>query len=96
VITVRFHGLFGDDVREAYQWYEAQRTGLGENLLMCLEEALGRISRQSLDRGLRNRYGVSHSGATVPLWSILSSKEKRTYRSGTAAFEAKAADAISQ
>ena len=40
---LRFHALLGDDVREAYQWYEKQRAGLGEDLLMCIEEALGRI-----------------------------------------------------
>ncbi|MCX5899288.1 MAG: type II toxin-antitoxin system RelE/ParE family toxin [Proteobacteria bacterium] len=48
MITLRFHVLLGDDVREAYQWYEKQRAGLGEDLLMCIEEALGRIADSPL------------------------------------------------
>ncbi|MGD2118436.1 MAG: type II toxin-antitoxin system RelE/ParE family toxin [Chromatiales bacterium] len=33
------------DIQDAYQWYESQRKGLGENFLLCIEEALSRISR---------------------------------------------------
>lgn len=33
------------DIADAYQWYESQRKGLGENFLLCIEEALSRISR---------------------------------------------------
>jgi len=33
------------DIRDAYQWYEAQRKGLGENFLLCIEEALSRALR---------------------------------------------------
>lgn len=33
------------DIEDAYQWYEAQRKGLGENFLLCVEEALARITR---------------------------------------------------
>lgn len=33
------------DIKDAYEWYEAQRKGLGENFLLCIEEALSRISR---------------------------------------------------
>ena len=32
------------DIKDAYDWYEAQRKGLGENFLLCIEEALSRIS----------------------------------------------------
>ena len=33
------------DIEDAYQWYESQRKGLGENFLLCIEEALSRASR---------------------------------------------------
>ncbi|MCF6280924.1 MAG: type II toxin-antitoxin system RelE/ParE family toxin [Candidatus Polarisedimenticolaceae bacterium] len=33
------------DIKDAYEWYEAQRKGLGENFLLCIEEALSRASR---------------------------------------------------
>lgn len=33
------------DVAEVYSWYEEQRTGLGADWLLCLEETLERISR---------------------------------------------------
>ena len=33
------------DIKDAYQWYESQRKGLGESYLLCIEEALSRISR---------------------------------------------------
>ncbi len=33
------------DIKDAYEWYEAQRKGLGENFLLCVEEGLSRASR---------------------------------------------------
>jgi len=33
------------DIEDAYQWYESKRKGLGENFLLCIEEALSRASR---------------------------------------------------
>ena len=33
------------DIDDAYQWYESQRKGLGEDFLLCIEEALSRASR---------------------------------------------------
>ena len=33
------------DIKDAYEWYEAQRKGLGEGFLLCIEEALSRVSR---------------------------------------------------
>jgi plasmid stabilization system protein ParE len=33
------------DIKDAYQWYESQRKGLGENFLLCVEEALSKVSR---------------------------------------------------
>ena len=37
------------DIEDAYQWYESQRKGLGDNFLLCLEEALSRVSRSPLN-----------------------------------------------
>lgn len=34
------------DIKDAYQWYESQRKGLGEDFLLCIEEALERIVRK--------------------------------------------------
>jgi toxin ParE1/3/4 len=34
-----------DDLAEAKAWYDAQRDGLGDELLVCVEEALDRIRR---------------------------------------------------
>ena len=36
------------DINDAYQWYESQRKGLGEGFLLCIEEALSRITRTPL------------------------------------------------
>ena len=33
------------DIKDAYQWYESQRKGLGESFLLCIEEALSRVTR---------------------------------------------------
>lgn len=33
------------DISEAYDWYENQRTGLGEEFLTCLEAGLQMICR---------------------------------------------------
>jgi plasmid stabilization system protein ParE len=33
------------DIEDTYRWYEVQRKGLGENFLLCIEEALSRVSR---------------------------------------------------
>ena len=36
-----------DEVRDAYDWYEQRRAGLGGEFLACVEEALHRIARMS-------------------------------------------------
>jgi len=36
-----------EDIKDAYQWYESQRKGLGESFLLCIEVALSRVSRTS-------------------------------------------------
>ena len=33
------------DITDAYPWYASQRKGLGESFLLCIEEALARVSR---------------------------------------------------
>ena len=33
------------EVEEAYHWYEQRREGLGADFLLCIEEALEKISR---------------------------------------------------
>jgi plasmid stabilization system protein ParE len=33
------------DLAEAYQWYESQRKGLGEDFLLCVDDALAKIAR---------------------------------------------------
>jgi toxin ParE1/3/4 len=33
------------DLAQAYQWYESQRTGLGDDFLLCVEGGLARLSR---------------------------------------------------
>jgi plasmid stabilization system protein ParE len=33
------------DIAEAYRWYEEQRTGLGADCLLCVEEGLAKIQR---------------------------------------------------
>lgn len=41
-----------DDLREAKAWYESRRTGLGDEFLLCVEEALERIRRIPESAGL--------------------------------------------
>jgi toxin ParE1/3/4 len=43
--TVRFSGLARDDVDAAFQWYQAMRPGLGDELLVQVEAVLARLSR---------------------------------------------------
>ena len=42
---VQFRKAALAEVRESYHWYETQRQGLGEEFILCLEEAIERISR---------------------------------------------------
>lgn len=34
------------DIKAAYDWYEKQRSGLGENFLLALEESYAKIKRE--------------------------------------------------
>ena len=42
------------DIDDAYQWYESKRKGLGQNFLLCVEEAFSRASRKP------NIYSIVH------------------------------------
>jgi toxin ParE1/3/4 len=33
------------DLKQAYQWYESQRKGLGDDFLLCIEGGLARLTR---------------------------------------------------
>ena len=35
-----------DDIKIAYDWYESQRRGLGEDFLLILEDSCAKISRE--------------------------------------------------
>jgi len=41
------------DVAEAYDWYELQQAGLGDEFLRCLEDAYTRIAAQPLHYPVR-------------------------------------------
>jgi plasmid stabilization system protein ParE len=42
---VQFRNGALSEIKEAYRWYEIQRLGLGEEFLLCIEEAIEKISR---------------------------------------------------
>ena len=44
-MTVRFHEEADIEFREAILWYEHQRTGLGLEFVLCVDEAIERIRR---------------------------------------------------
>lgn len=43
--TLEFRPEVYDDVKTAYDWYESQRVGLGEDFLLTLEESYAKITR---------------------------------------------------
>ncbi len=45
MMEVRFRKAARAEIEEAYQWYEDQRIGLGEDFLLCLEEAVEKVVR---------------------------------------------------
>jgi len=49
------------DIKDAYQWYESQRKGLGESFLLCIEEALSRVARNQLYIPLFTKKFVEYS-----------------------------------
>lgn len=42
---VKFKLEVYDDIKVAYDWYESQRVGLGEDFLLILEESYAKIAR---------------------------------------------------
>ena len=34
-----------NDISNSYEWYEEKRKGLGANFMLCVDEAMSRISR---------------------------------------------------
>ena len=43
--TIEFKPEVYDDIKTAYDWYESQRVGLGEDFLLTLEESYAKIVR---------------------------------------------------
>ena len=43
--TIEFKSEVYDDIKIAYDWYESQRLGLGEDFLLTLEESYSKIAR---------------------------------------------------
>lgn len=43
--TIEFNVEVYDDIKIAYDWYEEQRIGLGEDFLLTLEESYSKIVR---------------------------------------------------
>ena len=43
--TIAFKREVYDDIKTAYDWYESQRIGLGEDFLLTLEESYAKITR---------------------------------------------------
>ena len=37
-----------NDIDEAHKWYEKQRTGLGEDFLLCIEDGLAKLRRNPI------------------------------------------------
>jgi toxin ParE1/3/4 len=44
-VSVEFHPLAADEIADAEDWYERQRSGLGERFLEVVEATVNRASR---------------------------------------------------
>jgi plasmid stabilization system protein ParE len=53
---IRFRPEVADDLRDAFDWYDAKKTGLGDEFLGEYWSAIERIMNQPLV------YGVGHTG----------------------------------
>lgn len=51
--TVHYFDAVLDDVREAKEWYKAQREGLEEDFAMAIEQAIDRIVQMPAAYGVR-------------------------------------------
>lgn len=40
---IRFPAIAEEELHQAYNWYEEQRDGLGEDFLLCIEATLDAI-----------------------------------------------------
>ncbi len=45
MLEILFRSVAEQELREAYRWYEDQRTGLGEDFLLCVEAAVAKARR---------------------------------------------------
>ena len=86
------------DVREAYDWYEERRLGLGEEFLSCVDACIQAICRNpemyapvhaDYRRGLVRRFPYSvfyeYAGNTVTVYSIFhNSRDPEKWRQGLA------------
>lgn len=48
ILPVRLRPEALQDLKEAWQWYEARREGLGEELRACIDAAMAEIARSPL------------------------------------------------
>lgn len=44
-MNVEFTGEARQDILDSYLWYENQRIGIGDEFILCIDEACERISR---------------------------------------------------
>lgn len=71
------------DIAEAYAWYEGRRTGLGEELLSCIDACIEAIRRtpemhavvhENYRRGLVRRFPYAvfykYAGGTVTVYGV--------------------------
>lgn len=82
------------DVSEAYQWYERQRFGLGEEFLSCLDASVQKICRspemyakvyENYRRGMLRRFPYAvfyeYVGSRVYVYSVFhTSKNPKKWR----------------
>ncbi len=57
---ITFKSEVYDDIKVAYDWYESQRVGLGEDFLLTLEESYAKIVKtpklyQKIYRSVRRK-----------------------------------------
>lgn len=83
-----------DDLAEAYAWYEAQRPGLGEEFMTCVEAALRALTRhpamhalvhESYRRALLRRFPYSifyeYAAGVITVFAVFhSSRDPNKWR----------------
>ena len=63
------------EIKEAYQWYEKRSEGLGNDFLLCMEEALTKILRNPGVHPVVHRDTPSIN-SSFPVWSFLSNERR--------------------